>query len=130
MRDPRQGLARGLAPFDPQKNRRDAIIHQALIAQAVVGVSDLTDDARRQYIVMRDNDVIPLPLPRRIGLRDEPLRYTVSMSPDTITTILTGIGVLFGVWRLIEGVRRDLTNQIAGVNTRIDNVLLAERRQT
>ena len=61
------------------------------------------------------------------------------MTPDTIVTILTGIGVifgvLFGVWRLqadiaraIEGVRRDLTSQISSVNTRIDNVLLADRR--
>ena len=49
------------------------------------------------------------------------------MTPDTIATILTGIGVLFGVWRLIEGVRRDLTHQIASVNIRIDNVLLADR---
>ena len=53
--------------------------------------------------------------------------YTVRMTPDTIATILTGIGVLFGVWRLIEGVRRDLTHQIASVNIRIDNVLLADR---
>ena len=45
------------------------------------------------------------------------------MTPDTIATILTGIGVLFGVWRLIKGVRRDLTNQITSVNIRIDNVL-------
>ena len=72
------------------------------------------------------------------------------MTPDTIATILTGIGVLFGVWRLIEGVRRDLTNQIGSVrsdlvdqigsvrsdlvdhvgslNHRIDSVLLADRR--
>ena len=73
-----------------------------------------------------------------------------SLSPDTIATIFTGGGVLFGVWRLIEGVRRDLTNQISSVrsdltnqigsvrsdlvdhvgslNHRIDSVLLAERR--
>ena len=52
----------------------------------------------------------------------------VRMTLDTtITTIFTGIGVLFGVWRLLEGVRRDLTNQISAVNTRIDNVLLADR---
>ena len=49
------------------------------------------------------------------------------MTPDTIVTILTGIGVIFdvvfGVWRLqadiaraIEGVRRDLTSQISSVN--------------
>ena len=59
------------------------------------------------------------------------------MAPDTIATILTGfgviIGVLFGVWRLvhteIDGVRRDLTEQISSLNRRIDNVLLAERRR-
>ena len=76
------------------------------------------------------------------------------MSPDTIATILTGIGVLFGVWRLqadiarsIEGVRRDLANQIAAgrsdlsdvrsdlsnqiatLSSRIDNVILDDRRR-
>ena len=79
-----------------------------------------------------DSD-LPLPAPQhalwRHGLRV--LRLS-RMTPDTtIATILTGIGVLFGVWRLvhaeIEGVRRDLTNQISAVNTRIDNVLLADR---
>lgn len=51
---------------------------------------------------------------------------------------MTGVGVLVGVWRLVEGVRRDLTTQItaviyrlttqiASVNTRIDNILLADR---
>ena len=49
------------------------------------------------------------------------------MTTDMITTVLTGIGVLIGVWRLVEGVRRDLTAQIAAVNTRIDNILLADR---
>ena len=57
------------------------------------------------------------------------------MDPDVIATVLTGAGVLVGVWRMIEsvrrdvdgvrrdvdGVRRDLTAQIAAVNTRIDN---------
>ena len=62
------------------------------------------------------------------------------MSPEVIATILTGIGVLVGVWRLVEGVRRDLTTQIAAVNdrlttqiaavnTRIDNILLVGRSQ-
>ena len=58
--------------------------------------------------------------------------YTVSMTPDTIATLLTGIGVLLGVWRLVHNeigaVRRDLTAQLSAVNSRIDNVLLAERR--
>ena len=55
--------------------------------------------------------------------------YTVRMTLDIIATILTGIVVLLGVWHLIDGVRRDLTNQITSVNTRIDNVLLADRRR-
>ncbi|MCY4661825.1 MAG: hypothetical protein OXF93_18760 [Acidobacteria bacterium] len=63
------------------------------------------------------------------------------MSPDVIATVLTGAGVLVGVWRMVEsvrrdvdgvrrdvdGVRRDLTAQIAAVNTRIDNILLSDR---
>ena len=63
------------------------------------------------------------------------------MSPDVFATVLTGVGVLVGVWRMVEsvrrdvhgvrhevdGVRRDLTAQIAAVNTRIDNTLLADR---
>ena len=51
------------------------------------------------------------------------------MSSEVIATVLTGVGVLLGVWRLVEGVRRDLTAQIAAVNTRIDNILLADRGQ-
>ena len=51
------------------------------------------------------------------------------MSPEVIATVLTGVGVLVGVRRLVEGVRRDLTAQIAAVNTRIDNILLADRGQ-
>ena len=64
---------------------------------------------------------------------------------DLIATVLTGAGVLFGVWRIVtvqvEGVRRDLSTQIAAVdnklsaairdvNTRIDNILLADRKTT
>ena len=64
----------------------------------------------------------------------DPQGYTAGMSQDVIATVLTGIGVLFGVWRLVhaemEGVRRDLSAQIAGVNTRIDNVLLADRKHS
>ena len=55
------------------------------------------------------------------------------MSPDVIATVLTGVGVLVGVWRMVESVRRDvdsvrrdLTAQIAAVNTRIDNIPLAD----
>ena len=51
------------------------------------------------------------------------------MSLEVIATLLTGVGVLVGVWRLVEGVRRDLTAQIAAVNTRIDNILLADHFQ-
>ena len=65
------------------------------------------------------------------------------MNADLIGTVLTGAGVLFGVWRIVtvqvEGVRRDLTGQIGdlrrdltgqigAVNTRIDNILLADRK--
>ena len=56
------------------------------------------------------------------------------MSSDVIATVLTGVGVLVGVWRMVESVRRDvdgvrrhLTAQIAAVNTRIDNILLSDR---
>ena len=67
------------------------------------------------------------------------------MNVDLIATVLTGAGVLFGVWRIVtvqvEGVRRDLSTQIAAVdnklsaairdvNTRIDNILLADRKTT
>ena len=31
------------------------------------------------------------------------------MSPDVIATVLTGVGVLVGVWRMVESVRRDVT---------------------
>ena len=51
-----------------------------------------------------------------------------------IATVLTGAGVLIGVWRMVEGVRRDLASRIEtvdrrvdAVNTRIDNILLADR---
>lgn len=50
------------------------------------------------------------------------------MSPELIGTLLTGAGGLVGVWRMVEGVRRDLTAEIRGVNQRIDNVLLADRK--
>ena len=57
------------------------------------------------------------------------------MSGEVIATLLTGAGVLIGVWRMVEGVRRDLAGRIASVdrrvdavNTRIDNILLADRK--
>ena len=65
------------------------------------------------------------------------------MNADVLATVLTGVGVLIGVWRIVtvqvDSVRRDLTAQIAGVdnklsaairdvNTRIDNILLADRK--
>ena len=65
------------------------------------------------------------------------------MNADVLATVLTGVGVLIGVRRIVtvqvDSVRRDLTAQIAGVdnklsaairdvNTRIDNVLLADRK--
>lgn len=57
------------------------------------------------------------------------------MTPDVIATVLTGIGVLAGVWKIVDGARRelhtridagirDLRTELAGVNGRIDNVLL------
>lgn len=67
------------------------------------------------------------------------------MSTEVVAIVLTGAGVLVGVWRMVEsvrrdlhreigvvradigGVRRDLTAQIAAVNGRIDNILLADR---
>ena len=67
------------------------------------------------------------------------------MSTEIVAIVLTGAGVLVGVWRMVEsvrrdlhreigavradigGVRRDLTAQIADVNGRIDNILLADR---
>ena len=57
------------------------------------------------------------------------------MSGEVIATVLTGAGVLIGVWCMVEGVRRDLAGRIASVdrridavNTRIDNILPADRK--
>lgn len=61
------------------------------------------------------------------------------MSPEVITTILSAIGVLIGVWKMVDGTRRDLSakidsgigtvnQRIDAVNQRIDAVLLADRR--
>ena len=55
-----------------------------------------------------------------------------TISADVLATVLTGVGVLIDVWRIVtvqvDSVQRDLSAQIAAVNTRIDNILLAERR--
>ena len=55
------------------------------------------------------------------------------MTRETVATLLTGFGVIVAVWaivrREVDGVRRDLTAQIAAVNTRIDSILLADRSQ-
>lgn len=61
------------------------------------------------------------------------------MSPEVIATILSAIGVLIGVWKMLDGTRRDLSakidseigtvnQRIDAVNQRIDAVLLADRR--
>lgn len=54
------------------------------------------------------------------------------MNAGVLATVLTGVGVLIGVWRIVtvqvDSVRRDLTAQITAVNTRIDNILLADRK--
>ena len=39
--------------------------------------------------------------------------------PELIATVPTGVGVLVGVWRIFEGVRRDLTSQIAAVDAKL-----------
>lgn len=48
--------------------------------------------------------------------------YAGCMSSGLIATVLTGVGVLAGVWaiveRKVEGVRRDLGAQIEGVRRR------------
>ena len=60
------------------------------------------------------------------------------MTVDILATVLTGAVVLLGVWRMVDssrrdlsarvdGVRSELAAQIAAVNTRIDNILLANR---
>ena len=57
------------------------------------------------------------------------------MDPNVIATVLTGAGVLLGVWQIVRrevnGVRREVDgvrHDIAAVNTRIDNILLAQLR--
>ena len=61
------------------------------------------------------------------------------MNIDVIATVLTGVGVLFGVWKMTDGMRRELHDdlqavrlelnaKIDAVNQRIDAVLLADRK--
>ena len=61
------------------------------------------------------------------------------MSPEVIATILSAVGVLIGVWKMVDGTRRELSakidseigtvnQRIDAVNQRIDAVLLADRR--
>lgn len=57
------------------------------------------------------------------------------MSGGVSATVLTGAGILVGVRRMVEGVRRDLAGRIDAVvrrvdavNTRTGDVLLAERK--
>ena len=45
------------------------------------------------------------------------------MNQDVIATMFTGIGILLGVWLMVDGVRRDLTAQITAVNTRLNSVI-------
>ena len=70
------------------------------------------------------------------------------MSGEVVAIVLTGAGVLVGVWRLVESVRRDLAGalhreigtvrddiralngRIDAVNGRIDNILLSGRAAT
>ena len=47
----------------------------------------------------------------------------------TIAAIGATAAILFGVFQMVEGLRRDLTAEIRAVNQRIDAVLLAERTQ-
>ena len=42
-----------------------------------------------------------------------------------VTTVLTGLGILLGVWRMAEGVRRDLRVEIHALARRVDT--LADR---
>ena len=57
------------------------------------------------------------------------------MSGEVSATVLTGAGILVGVRRMVEGVRRDLAGRIdavdrrvGAVNTRTGDVLLADRK--
>ena len=93
---------------------------------------------------------LALDRPTRVLIQgpSSPRRATLRLvNGQIVATVLTGAAVLVGVWRRVESVRRDLTaqigdvrreigdvrgdlgGQIGDVNQRIDNVLLADRRQ-
>ena len=47
------------------------------------------------------------------------------MSPDVSATLLTGVGILVGVWRMVESVRRDVDGvrrDVDGVRRDVDGV--------
>lgn len=43
------------------------------------------------------------------------------MDGDVIATVLTGVGVLLGVWRLVDGTKRELNARIDALNVRTDS---------
>lgn len=60
------------------------------------------------------------------------MRLRRGVSPELIGTVLTGACVLLGVWRLVDSSRRELEARLGvridAINTRIDNILLADRK--
>lgn len=52
------------------------------------------------------------------------------MNVDVLATVLIGVGVLMGVWRMVEGVRRDLAGRIAAVDQRVDAVNTRRSRRS
>ena len=61
---------------------------------------------------MESAGIVPTPLTARF----------TRMSPERTATVLTGVGVLIGVWRMVGGVRRDLANRIGAVDRHVDAV--------
>ena len=53
------------------------------------------------------------------------------MNPEVIATILSAVGVLIGVWKMVDETRGELSAkidfEIGTVNQQIDAVLLADR---
>ena len=45
-----------------------------------------------------------------------------ALSAEVISVIVVGAGVLLGVWRMVEAVRRDLSKRIDDVNRCVDDV--------
>ena len=52
----------------------------------------------------------------------------MSMTPESITMVLTGAGVYFGIRHLLEGFRLDISDQLSAINNKIDNVLSGRPR--